>query len=164
MITSIIVAVSQNNVIGKDNQLPWHLPADLQYFKRLTMGHHIIMGRKTYESIGKNLPGRTFIVITKNKEFKAEGCFVVHSLDEALLLAKTRNESEAFIIGGAEIFNLSMGKADKIYLTKICQDFEGDTFFPEFNPALWREIKRENFEPDEKNKYFYSFNEIEKVH
>lgn len=163
MIASIIVAASQNNVIGKDNRLPWHLPADLQHFKHLTMGHYVIMGRKTYESIGKPLPGRTFIIITKNKEFKAQGCFVVHSLDEALLLAEKKNESEAFIIGGAEIFNLAMNKTDKIYLTKIHQDFEGDTFSPEINSELWKETKKENFEPDEKNNYSYSFYEFERV-
>ena len=163
MIISLIVAVAKNNIIGNNNQLVWHLPADLKHFKNLTMGHHVIMGRKTFDSIGKPLPGRAFIIITNNKNFKAEGCAVVHSLNEALLCAQNNKETEVFIIGGAEIFNLAMDKITTIYLTKIHQDFEGDTIFQSINKKHWQEVARQDFEPDEKNKYHYSFYKLEKT-
>ena len=155
MIKSFVVAVSNNNVIGKDNKLPWHLPADLKFFKRLTTGHHIIMGRKTFESFGKPLPDRTSVVITRQKKYHPEGCVVVHSLEEALKIAS--DEKEALIIGGAEIFKQAMPIADRIYLTRIKENFEGDTFFPELNKEEWILKEKKDFEPDEKNKYAYSF-------
>lgn len=151
---SIIVAVAENNVIGKDNKLIWHLPKDLKHFKETTTGHFIIMGRKTYESNGRPLPNRTNVIITKDKNYKAEGCKIVHSLNEALDFAK--NESEVFIIGGGEIYKQAMPIADRIYLTKVHQPFEGDTFFPEINMKEWSELNRQYFEPDERNKYPFS--------
>lgn len=156
-----VVAISQNRVIGKDNQLIWHMPADLKHYKNITMGHHMIMGRKTYESIGRPLPGRTTVIITRDKNYKAEGCIIVNSLDEALKVAAS--DSEPCIVGGGEIFRQAMSITDKIYLTIIHHDFEGDTFYPELDPAEWKLIKREDFQPDEKNRYPYSFCEYERV-
>jgi dihydrofolate reductase len=157
MIKSMIVAVSENDVIGKDNQLIWHLPADLKFFKNLTMGHNIIMGRKTFESIGKALPGRTSVIITRNKNYTApEGCLVSNSLEEALRLAEKNNDTEAFIIGGAEIFKQAEDLCDKIYFTEVKASFDGDTFF-HINKSTWKEIKREDHLKDEKNKFDYSF-------
>ncbi len=140
MMVSLIVAVSQNGVIGNKGKLPWHLPADLKRFKQLTTGHPIIMGRKTFESIGKPLPGRTNIVITHQKNFQACGAMVAHSLEEALRLCE--KENEVFVIGGAEIFEEALPLANRIYLTLIHQDFEGDTRF-DFNHSAWKEISRE---------------------
>lgn len=156
---SLLVAISENNVIGKDNQLIWHLPEDLKFFKRVTLGHHIIMGRKTFESIGRVLPGRTSVIITRNKSYKApEDCIVVNSLSEALEMAK--NDEEAFVIGGGEIFKEAIPISDKVYLTIIHEHFEGDTFFPKLNLEEWKEVKNERHQPDEKNKYHYSFLEF----
>ena len=148
---SSIVAVAENNVIGKDNTLIWKLPRDMRHFKETTTGHCIIMGRKTFESNGRPLPNRTNIIITHDKNYKAEGCIVVHSLEDALKEAK--NDSEAFIIGGGVIYDLAMPYVDRIYLTKIHHSFDGDTFFPELNMNDWHEVERRDFEPDEKNIY-----------
>ena len=155
MTISIIAAVAENNVIGKNGQLPWHLPADLMHFKNLTMGHHIIMGRKTFESVGKPLPGRTNIIISRQNDLKEANCIVVHSLDEAIKYIVEDNEP--FICGGAEIYKQAFDIADKMYLTRIHEEFDGDTFFPEINMNVWAEKGREDFEPDDKNKYAYSF-------
>lgn len=152
---SLILAVAENKVIGNDNKLAWHLPADLKYFKNLTNGHHIIMGRKTYESIGKPLPNRTTVIITRNTAYKANGCIVVNSLQAAIAAAK--NDEEAFIIGGAEIFQQALPVADVVYLTQIHASFEGDTFFESLNLNEWQLTSKQRFEPDEKNKYSYSF-------
>ena len=160
MTISLIVAVAENNVIGKNNQLAWHLPADLKLFKNLTTGHHIIMGRKTYESIGKPLPNRISVIITRQENYKAEGCLVIKSLQDAIEISK--NDEEVFIIGGAEIFREAIPIADKIYLTRIHHSFEGDTFFQELDQNAWEETKRIDFNPDEKNKYPYSFCILEK--
>src|SRR5690349_21170892 len=129
MTISIIVALSENNVVGINNQLPWHLSADLKRVKALTMGHHLIMGRKTFESIGRPLPGRTNVIITRDRNYQAEGCVVVGSLMEAL--DKAKEDNEAFIFGGGEIFKEGLPKVNKIYMTRIHQHFEGDTHFPE---------------------------------
>jgi dihydrofolate reductase len=158
---SIIVALSENNVVGINNQLPWHLSADLKRLKSITMGHHLIMGRKTFESIGKPLPGRTNVIITHNKEYKAEGAVVVSSVKEALETAK--NDSEAFIFGGGEVFKETLPMVNKIYMTKIHQTFNGDTFFPELKSNEWKETFREEHQPDEKNQYRYSFINLERV-
>lgn len=155
MILSIIVAADENNVIGKDNQLIWHLPADLKHFKNLTTGHHCIMGRKTFESIGRPLPNRTFIIITRNKEYKAEGCIIVNSLQEAT--QAVTNDNETFIIGGAEIYRQALQHVDKIYLTRIHDEFEGDTHFPELSENEWELSESKHMEPDGKNKYACSF-------
>lgn len=153
----IIVATSKNRVIGNNNQLIWSLPADLKRFKQITTGNTVVMGRKTYESIGKPLPNRRNIIITRDNEYKADGCEIVNSLEEALMLCN----NDCFIIGGGEIYKQSMDLADKIYLTIVNEDFEGDTFFPEIGNE-WVKVGREDYEPDEKNKYKYSFIEYEK--
>jgi dihydrofolate reductase len=159
MITSIIVAIAKNNAIGKDNKLLWYLPNDLKHFKDVTTGHTVIMGRKTYESVGKPLPKRRNIVVTR-QAISIEGCEVVPSIEAALALCA--DEEEVFIVGGAEIYRQSVPLTDRIYLTKVDQDFDGDTFFPELNAAEWKETERENFEPDDKNKLKYSFITLER--
>lgn len=154
MIT-IIAAVAENNALGKDNQLIWHLPADLKRFKQVTLGHHIIMGRKTFESLGKPLPNRTTIIITRNKNYKQEGCIVVNSLPEAIEASKT--DENPYILGGAEIYKQAMEIADKLDLTFVHHSFDADAFFPEIDTTTWNEIERTEFKADEKNKYNYSF-------
>ncbi|MCZ4693316.1 dihydrofolate reductase [Ancylomarina euxinus] len=157
---SIIVAASQNNVIGKDNQLIWRLSADLKRFKALTTGHHIIMGRKTFDSIGKPLPNRTSIIITRQADYKVEGCIVVNSLEEALAIVPA--DQEAFIIGGGTIYKEAIDKADKLYLTLVHSKFDGDTFFPKLEAKIWNSVKREDYMPDAKNEYAYSFIDYER--
>ncbi|MDN5287033.1 MAG: dihydrofolate reductase [Mucilaginibacter sp.] len=159
MTISIIVAIAKNHAIGKDNKLLWYLPNDLKHFKDVTSGHTVIMGRKTYESVGRPLPKRRNIVITR-QDISIEGCEAVPSIDEAL--ERCENEEEVFIVGGAEIYRQAVPLTDRIYLTIIDHEFDGDTFFPELNPADWKEKERENFEPDEKNKYSYSFITLER--
>lgn len=127
---SIIAAVSANGVIGSDNDMPWHIPEDLRRFKEITSGHHVIMGRNTYESIGKPLPNRTNIIITRNKDYKADGCIVVHTLQEALGYSRDKKEKEVFIIGGGQIYDQTIQMANKIYLTRIQEVVKGDTYFP----------------------------------
>lgn len=159
---SIIVAASENNVIGKDNQLLWHLPDDLKHFKRTTRGHHVIVGRKTFESQGKPLPGRTNIIITRKPDYKAEGCFVVNSLDKALDLSQ--DDDEPFIIGGEQIYRMALPRVERIYLTRVHSEFKGDTFFPELDMDQWEEISREYYEKDEKNDYPFSIIVLERKH
>jgi dihydrofolate reductase len=159
---SLIVAVAENNVIGHNNQLIWHLPNDLKQFRRLTTGHCIIMGRKTFDSIGKPLPNRTSIIISRNADFQIENCFTVNSLEKAIEKAQELENEETFIIGGAEIYRLSLPLVDKIYLTEVHYPFEGDTFFPEIDKTIWQEIHREDFQTDEKHQYQYSFVELER--
>jgi dihydrofolate reductase len=158
---SLIVAVDQNNGIGKNNQLPWHLPADLQHFKRITTGFTIIMGRKTFDSIGKALPNRRNIVISRQPGLKINGVEVCDSLQNAIELCK--EEQEVFIIGGAQIFEQSLAIADGLYLTVIQNDFEADTFFPELDKKQWKELSNEPHKPDEKNVYSYIFKKFEKI-
>ena len=155
MTLSLIVAVDENSGIGKDNKLPWHLPADLKHFKALTTGHPIIMGRKTFESIGKALPNRRNIVISRQTDYFAEGISVVSSLDEAFRICQTDDES--FVIGGAEIFTYALPLANILYLTVIHHEFNADTFFPEINKENWIEAESTTHEPDEKNIYAYTF-------
>jgi dihydrofolate reductase len=157
---SLIVAVAENHVIGNNNQLIWHLPNDLKQFRRLTTGHCIIMGRKTFDSIGKPLPNRTSVIISRNPAFKIEGCITVDSLENAILETRKFETEEAFIIGGAEIYRLSLPFVDKIYLTEVHHSFEGDTVFPEIDKTIWQETHREDFETDEKHQYSYSFVEL----
>ncbi len=152
---SIIAALSRNRVIGKDNQLPWRLPADLKHFKAVTLGKPVIMGRKTFESIGKPLPGRDNIVVTRNPHFRADGLAVVHSLDAAL--AQAHNAPEIMLIGGAQLYAEALPRAQRLYLTLIDADIDGDAQFPEYNPAEWRETAREDHASDENNHYRYSF-------
>ena len=152
---SLIVAMDQNRLIGRDNQLPWHLPADLRYFKTTTLGKPILMGRKTYESIGRPLPGRRNIVISKNAEFSAPGCDLVGAIDEALALCG--DAPEAMLIGGASLYAQTLELADTLYITRIHHSFEGDAWFPEFDPAQWQIEKQQDFDADHDNPYPYSF-------
>jgi len=138
---SLIVAIAQNRVIGANNALPWHLPEDLKRFRALTTGHHIIMGRKTYESLNRLLPNRTTIIVTRNADYKVPGALIAHSLAEAITQAGS--DDEVFLIGGAELYRDGLNSADKLYLTEIEASFEGDAFFPEINLAEWAEISRE---------------------
>ena len=161
MILSLIVAVSKNNVIGADNGLLWQMPADLKHFKAVTIGHTVIMGRKTYDSIGKPLPGRRNIIVTRQEKFKAQGCEVVNSLQDAVDLC-TR-EQEVFIVGGGEVYKQAIHAADKIYLTRIYGEFEGDTVFPQINFSEWRLTKYLKHHGDAKNQYDYSFSEYERL-
>ena len=156
MIT-IIAAIGNNNELGKGNDLIWHLPADLQRFKKRTTGHAIIMGRNTFESIGKPLPNRRSIIITRNTSYQKEGCDIVHSLEDAIKLIEP--QADAFIIGGAQIYKEAMEKnvVDQLDITKVHQDFEADVFFPTIDSKTWKEVSREDFSPDEKNLYTYSF-------
>lgn len=138
---SIIVAMARNRTIGVNNTLPWRCPEDLKHFKALTMGHHMIMGRKTFDSIGKPLPGRTTVVVTRDKGLKIEGCLIANSLQDAI--KSCAGDAEAFIVGGADIYNQSLQLADTLYITEIQQDVEGDAHFPEFDRKLWQETARE---------------------
>lgn len=159
MIISLIVAVSENNVIGKNNSLPWHLPADVKYFRDTTMGHCVIMGRKNYDSIPlkyRPLDGRTNIVVTRQKDFKADKCIVVNSVEDALNEAKKKNETEVFIIGGADIYRQTIDTADKIHYTKIHHTFDGDAFFPKIDESKWKLTGKKDIASDEKNKFPFS--------
>jgi len=160
MIISLIVAKSKNNVIGKNNQLPWHLPADLAHFKNVTMGKPIIMGRKTFESIGKPLPGRRNIIITRNKNYAAQGCDVFYSLDDALNALK--NEMEVMIIGGANLYSQMLERASRLYLTEVDVDIDGDVFFSSPDPTKWQLISEQKCPIDQKNQYAYCFQVWEK--
>jgi len=152
---SLIVAMANNRVIGVNNTLPWRLPADLKHFKALTMGHHIVMGRKTYESIGKPLPGRTSVVVTRNAGYSAPGVIVVNSLPAAILACG--DDNEIFVIGGAELYLQAIALADRIYLTEITADIRGDAYFPEFNPGEWQEVSRETHSQPEPQPLEYHF-------
>jgi len=154
MTVSIIVAIGENHAIGKNNQLLWHMPNDLKHFKDITSGRTIIMGRKTFDSVGKPLPRRRNIVVTR-QDITIPGCEVVKSIEDGLALCK--GEDEVFIGGGAEIYKLAMHLTNRIYLTIIHKSFDADTFFPEIDKTEWKEVKREDFEPDEKNPLPYSF-------
>jgi dihydrofolate reductase len=161
---AIVVAFANNQVIGKDNKLLWHLPADMRFFKNLTSGHIIIMGRKTYDSIGKPLPNRENIVISRDEKLSIEGCIVVNSLEKAIEKAKEINESlskenkkTAFVIGGEQIYKLAIGLAHKLYITKIKANFEGDAFFPKFDFDNWEITEKIDHKKDEKNQFDYHF-------
>ncbi len=157
MIISLIVAITKNGVIGKAGRIPWHLPAEQAIFKQTTMGHPIIMGRKTHQSIGRALPGRRNIVITRNRNYRADGCVIASSLEQALEEArKAEGSDEIFIIGGEEIYNHTMPLAGRIYLTKVHATLAGDKFF-KFNPKQWRQVSAKRHEADENNQYDYEF-------
>ncbi len=146
-VISVIAAMARNRVIGIANTLPWRLPEDLKHFKALTLGHHIVMGRKTYESIGKPLPGRTTVIVTRDPEYRVEGCVTAHSIDAAI--AACAGDAEVFFVGGAELYAQVLPRADRLYLTEIQAEYAGDARFPEFDRALWREDeRRENLNPD----------------
>lgn len=160
---SIIAAIGNNYELGKDNDLIWHLPADLQHFKKMTSGHYIIMGRKTFESIGKPLPNRTSIIISRNPEYDVAGCLTATSLEAALDLAK--DQEKVFIIGGAQIYQQAMEQklADQLDITRVEGDFEADAFFPEIRSKDWMEIARDEHQADDKNKYNYAFIRYQKI-
>jgi len=162
MIISTIVAVAKNNVIGKDNDIPWYLPADLKYFKKITTGHHIVMGRKCYESIGRPLPKRTNVIVTRNPFFIATGCLIAHNVAEAVALAKANGEEEVFIIGGGQIYEIALPHVDRVYLTEVDLEVDGDIFFPEMDLQNWTLIKETNHKADEKNEYDYTFKILER--
>ena len=152
---SLICAMDQNRLIGKDNTLPWHLPADLAFFKRTTIGKPILMGRKTFQSIGRPLPGRQNIIITRDKSFNAEGCDVVNTIDQALKLCV--QQEDIMLIGGASLYEQTITQADYLYVTEIHHQFEGDTWFPALHSEDWLIDLQEDFKADEKNNYAYSF-------
>lgn len=160
---SAIAAMAENRTIGNKNQLPWHLPADLKHFKTVTSGHPVLMGRKTYDSIGRPLPNRTNIILTRDSHFKAPECVVVSSTDEALSQAKAVGADEIFVIGGATIYRQLMPEIKKLYLTIVHHKFLGDAHFPEFDESEWKEVSRETHEPDSNNPYSYSFILLERI-
>ena len=155
---SLIVAASENDVIGRDGDLPWHLPKDLRRFKRLTTGHPIIMGRKTHESIGRPLPNRRSIVLSRDPEYRADGVEVAPSLDKALALAKSGEPAdEIFVIGGYEVFRRAMPRADRLYLTRVHAEVDGDVLFPDFDPERWTLVEDVRHESDAKHAHAFSF-------
>jgi len=166
MVISIIAAIGNNRVIGNKNRLPWNLSADMEHFRKLTKGKPIIMGSLTFESIGKALPGRDNIVLTRDPDYKAPGCKIAYSLQEALLLAENsplgKRTKEVMICGGVSIYKQYLPRTDRMYLTTIEGDFEGDAFFPEFNMKEWEEKERISYEADENNPYRYSFLTLER--
>lgn len=160
MIVSMVVAISENNAIGKDNQLLWYLPRDLRHFKTITSGHTVIMGRKTFDSVGRPLPNRRNIVITRTKDLEIDGAEVVNGLEAALRLCEA--EDEVFIVGGAEIYKQAMPHTDRIYLTVVHERFEADTYFPEIDMDIWKETASESHQPDEKNNLAFTFSTLER--
>lgn len=158
---AMIVAMAENRVIGRDNQLPWHLPNDLKHFKATTMGKPVVMGRKTYESIGRPLPGRTNIVVTSNRSFSADGIKVVYSIDEALALAESvaleEGANEVMVIGGAQLYANLLPKVERLYLTLVHAEVEGDALFPALDFSQWRLLKSESFKGEGDNPLDYSF-------
>lgn len=166
MIISLIVAMDKNRGIGFQNRIPWHQSADLKHFKSITMGHHLIMGRKTYESIGRQLPGRTMIVISHQPGYAAflpEGSLAAGSLKQAISLVKKHGESEVFVVGGGEIFELALPLADRIYLTRVQAEVQADTFFPAFNEREWRAVEILHAGADEKNQFGFTIELLEKI-
>jgi dihydrofolate reductase len=165
MIISLIAALTENRVIGKSNDLPWRLPDDMKYFMQTTSGHHVVMGRKNYESIPakfRPLPNRANIVVTRQEGYDAPGCMVVNSIPVAIDIAIDNHEAEVFIIGGAEIYTQSLALANRLYLTEIHTSLEGDAFFPIFNIPEWIEVSRKHHPKDEKHKYAFDFVVYEK--
>jgi len=160
-LVTVIVAAAENNVIGNENKLIWHLSDDLKRFKNLTKGHHVIMGRKTFESMPKALPNRTNVIITRRKDYIAENAIVVNSMEEALKVSS--DDPQPFIIGGGEIYKMSMNISDKIELTRVHHNFDGDTYFPEIDSKIWCEINRTEKKKDDKHKYDYTFITYEKI-
>lgn len=158
---AIVVALAENNVIGDNNQLIWHLPADLQFFKKITMGKPIVMGRKTFLSIGKPLPGRSNIVITRDKNFSISGLEIFHSVEE--VLASFDTQQEVMIIGGAEIYRQFLPSVSRLYITRVHEKFSGDTFFPQFDYSEWKLISSEFHAKDEKNIYDFTFEFYERI-
>lgn len=163
MILSAIVAVGENNEIGKDNDLLWRLPNDMRFFRTTTSGHAVIMGRKTLESFGKPLKNRENIVITRSQDYQTEGVHITHNLQEAIELARSMGEEEAFLLGGGQIYAEGLKFCDRLYLTQVHGTFEADTFFPAIKEEEWKEIHRENHPADERHAYAYTFLTYERV-
>lgn len=160
MTISLIAALTRNRVIGRNNDLPWHLPDDMKYFMQTTKGHYVIMGRKNYDSIPEKfrpLPNRTNIVVTRQAGLKLPNCTVVHSLEEAVAIAREAGEQELFIIGGAAIYQLGMPLANRLYLTEIDATIDGDTYFPDFQKSLWKEVSRQHHPTDDRHAYPFDF-------
>ncbi len=162
-VLSAIAATAAGRVIGKDNKMPWHLPADLKHFKNLTSGHPVLMGRRTYESIGKPLPNRTNIIMTRDINYSAPDCIIVNSVETAVSMANELDMDEIFVIGGAEVYRQLLPQIQRVYLTEIHHHFDGDAFFPELHAKEWKEVSREPHQADEKNKYDYSFVVLERI-
>jgi dihydrofolate reductase len=158
---AIVVAMAENRVIGRDNRLPWHLPADLRHFRQVTVGKPVLMGRKTHESIGRPLPERTNIVLTRDPSYQVPGCVVAHSIERASDAAG--GHEEVMVIGGTDLYRQLLPKAERIYLTLVHAAFEGDARFPELDEREWREVERVDCAPDEKNPWSYSFIRLERV-
>ena len=163
MIVTIIAAIAKNNALGKNNDLIWHLPADLKRFKNITTGHYIIMGRNTFESIGRPLPNRTTIIITRNQDYFKDGCLIANSLEEALRMAN--DQEHVFLIGGAQIYKYAMERnlVDTLDITLVHDEFEADVFFPEIDADIWQQVENEYYTADEKNKLNYSFIRYKKI-
>lgn len=157
MIITLVVAAARNNAIGKDNKLLWHLPNDMRYFKNVTWGFPVVMGRKTFEALGKPLTGRKNIVLTRQPDWKADGTVAVKSFDDALLLANEMDVKELMVIGGGEIYSALFDTARRIHMTRVNADLDGDTFFPEIDPKKWKLVSQKNYEADAKHAYNYSF-------
>jgi dihydrofolate reductase len=157
MTISFVVAAADNNAIGKDGRMPWHLPADMKHFKNVTWGMPVVMGRKTFESLGKPLPGRKNIVISRQSGWKADGTVAVKNIDDALFVVKQADVNEVLVIGGGEIYKALFEKVNRIYLTRVHAQPEADTFFPALPPDQWHLMSQQNHEADEKNNYNYSF-------
>jgi dihydrofolate reductase len=161
---ALIAAASTNNVIGKDNDLPWHLPDDFRHFKRTTKGHHVIMGRRTWESQGqKPLPHRVNLVVSSRRDYPIEGATLVHSLDEALTIARAAGDDEAFVIGGTRLYAEALGVADRVYLTRVHTQVEGDAHFPAYDPQQWRELEREAHEADARHAHAFTILTLERA-
>jgi len=160
---SLLAAMDENRGIGIENRLPWHLSTDLKRFKSLTLGHCLVMGRKTYESIGKPLAGRTMIVITRNHAYQADGCLIAHSVDEALNLAEISGESEVFIIGGGEIFSQAIELADRVYLTLVQSLADVDVYFPEIDDTQWLQLETTDYPAGEKDQYPHTYRVLERI-
>lgn len=163
MIISLILAMDESRGIGLDGGLPWYLPEDLKRFKAITMGHHLIMGRKTYESIGRPLPGRTMIILTHNEKYQPEGCLVAHSIESALEIARSGGENEVFVIGGGDIFDQIIHLADKIYLTLVQTSLPADVYFPALIMKDWEEIDAQHYPADEKNPYPHTYKVLSRI-
>ena len=162
MNVSLIVAVSKNGVIGRDGEIPWRLPADMQLFRRLTMGHYLILGRKTFEAIGGPLQGRKMIVLTRQQDYTAEGCTVTDDLDKALEIAREDGEMEAFIGGGAVVYAQALPRADRIYLSRVHAEIAGDTFFPALNEQEWALVKEQDYPLVEGQEFAFTFQILER--
>jgi dihydrofolate reductase len=157
----LIAAVAENLALGKNNDLIWHLPNDFKRFKEITSGHHIIMGRKTFESFPKPLPNRTHVVITRQENYRAEGCIIVDSIERAIQVCP--KDAPVYVIGGGEIYNLALPYADQLDITKVHNNFEADTFFPEIDPEKWKLLRSEKHSKDERHLYDYSFESYSKI-